>query len=62
MTLYDVNLPISEDLPIWPGDPGIPMSWVTRGAGARSLFRRALAETAGVGCAPPGTWRIAESG
>ncbi len=26
MTLYDVSLPISEELPIWPGDPGISMT------------------------------------
>lgn len=26
MTLYDVSLPISDELPIWPGDPGISMT------------------------------------
>ncbi len=25
MTFYDVSLPISEELPTWPGDPGISM-------------------------------------
>lgn len=26
MILYDVSLPISDELPIWPGDPGISMT------------------------------------
>lgn len=26
MTLYDVSLPISDELPVWPGDPGISMT------------------------------------
>ncbi|NOY98881.1 MAG: cyclase family protein [Chloroflexi bacterium] len=29
MTLYDISLPISPDLPVWPGDPPIVLEQVT---------------------------------
>ena len=30
MTLYDISLPISEDLPVWPGDPKIELKKVSQ--------------------------------
>ena len=30
MTLYDISLPIAEDLPVWPGDPKIEIKKISK--------------------------------
>lgn len=30
MNIIDITLPISEDLPVWPGDPDIDINWLER--------------------------------